>query len=159
MKKENELILARKENDKGPSQEDMNNSSKKALTKKSDTPDNIYTDTIRSLLEKNRSRVALYYCAKRNCSTKFWDSSLGYQCPQCGSIGIISTFKADTAYESTPYKPVVGYLDSIGRLFCPKCTERFGIGDDVGLVIYNDSEPYSSESCEVCRTRLDSPAS
>jgi hypothetical protein len=157
MKKETELRLAGKENDKDLSREDINASSQKAFTKKSLANDNIYMDTIRALLEKNRSRVAQYYCAKRDCPTKFWSADLGYMCPECGSIGIISTFKADTAYEHNTYKPVVGYLDSIGRLFCTKCTERFGISDDVGLVIYNDSEPYSGEACEACRTRLDSP--
>ncbi|HVN72731.1 MAG TPA: hypothetical protein VMU10_11975 [Desulfomonilia bacterium] len=156
MKKDIELRLAGKENDNDRS--DIHTSSRKDLNKRKAANDNIYMDTIKALLEKNRNRVAQYYCANRNCPTQFWASDLGYVCPQCGSIGIISRFKADTAYEENPYKPVVGYLDSIGRLFCTKCTERFGISDDVGLVIYNDSEPYNSESCEACRTRLDSPA-
>jgi hypothetical protein len=154
MKKEPELTLARKENDKGSPRDDITDSSKKALTKELSVNDNIYTDTIKSLLEKNRARVSQYYCANRKCPTTFWEADLGFQCPRCGSFGIISSFKADTAYEPNMYKPVVGYIDSIGRLFCPTCTERFGIGDDVGLVIYNDSEPYCNEACEACRTRL-----
>ena len=156
MKKENELTMANKENDKGSPRANINKSSENSFAKKASSNDNIYTDTIRALLEKNRGRVAQYYCANRKCSTTFWNADLGYQCPGCGSFGLISTFKADTAYEPNMYKPVVGYLDSIGRLFCPKCTERFGMGDDVGLVIYNDSTPYCNEACEACRTRLDS---
>jgi hypothetical protein len=156
MKKETEMNLARKENDKGSSCDDITNPPGKAITKQPSAHDNIYTDTIKALLEKTRSRVSQYYCANRKCPTTFWEADLGFQCPHCGSFGIISSFKADTAYEPNMYKPVVGYIDSIGRLFCPTCTERFGIGEDVGLVIYNDSEPYCNEACEACRTRLHS---
>jgi len=155
MKKATELTLARKENsDKGPSRDDMTDSSRKAIARQPSADENIYTDTIKALLEKNRSRVSQYYCANRNCPATFWAADLGYRCPRCSSIGLISSFKADTAYEADINKPVVGYLDSIGRLFCPTCTERFGMKDDVGLVIYNDSEPYCNEACESCRTRL-----
>ncbi len=156
MKKATELTLARKEKDKGSSQEDVSSTSRKVHEKESSAYSNIYTDTIRSLLEKNRSRVSTYYCANRACPVRFWDAKSGFQCPQCSSLGLISTFKADTAHESAKDRTVVGYLDSIGRIFCPACTERFGIGDDVGLVIYDDSEPYCSEACEACRSRLDS---
>jgi len=156
MKKETEMNLARKENEKGSTREDMTDSSKKTFAKQPSANENIYTDTIKALLEKNRSRISQYYCANRKCPTTFWEADLGFQCPHCGSFGIISSFKADTAYEPNMYKPVVGYIDSIGRLFCPTCTERFGIGEDVGLVIYNDSEPYCNEACEACRTRLHS---
>ncbi len=156
MKKDTELTLARKENEKGSSREDMTDSSRKTLTKEPSANDNIYTDTIKSLLEKNRSRVSQYYCANRKCPTTFWEAALGFQCPRCGAFGLISSFKADTAYEPDMNKPVVGYLDSIGRLFCPTCTDRFGMKDDVGLVIYNDSEPYCNEDCEACRTSLHS---
>jgi hypothetical protein len=156
MKKDTELTLARKENEKGSSREDMTDSSRKALTKQPSANDNIYTDTIKSLLEKNRSRVSQYYCANRKCPTTFWEADLGFQCPRCGAFGLISSFKADTAYEPDMNKPVVGYIDSIGRLFCPTCTDRFGMSDDVGLVIYNDSEPYCNEDCEACRTSLHS---
>jgi hypothetical protein len=159
MKKETELILARKENDNGSSRDDTTNSARKALTKQPSgvsANDNIYTDTIKALLEKNRGRVSQYYCANRKCPTTFWEADLGFQCPSCGSYGLISSFKADTAYEPNVDKPVIGYIDSIGRLFCPTCTERFGMGDDVGLVIYNDSEPYCNVACEACRTRLQS---
>jgi hypothetical protein len=158
MKKESELTLARKENDKGSSRNDITDPSRKVLTKETSANSNIYTDTIKALLEKNRSRVSQYYCANRKCPTTFWESDLGFQCPRCGSFGLISSFKADTADESDMNKPVVGYIDSIGRLFCPTCTERFGIGDDVGLVIYNDSAPYCNEACEACRTHLNTSA-
>jgi hypothetical protein len=154
MKKEIELRLARKENGKESSREDITKSPGKAFTGGTSANDNIYTDTIKALLEKNRSRVSQYYCANRKCPTTFWEADLGFQCPRCGSFGLISSFRADTAFESDVYKPVVGYIDSIGRLFCPTCTERFGMKDDVGLVIYNDSEPYCNETCEACRTRL-----
>jgi hypothetical protein len=146
--------LAIKENDKGSSRDDLTDSSRKALTQKPSASDNIYTDTIKSLLEKNRRRVSKYYCANRKCPTTFWGAEFGFHCPSCGSFGLISSFKADTAYEHDMNKPVIGYLDSIGRLFCPTCTERFGMGADIGLVIYNDSEPYCNEACEACRTRL-----
>ena len=102
MKKETELTLARKENDKGSSREDMTDSSKKASTKQPSANDNIYTDTIKALLEKNRSRVSQYYCANRKCPTTFWEADLGFQCPRCGAFGLISSFKADTAYEAQP---------------------------------------------------------
>jgi hypothetical protein len=154
MKKETELRLARKENDNGSSRDNITDSSRKTLIKQPSANDNIYTDTIKALLEKNRSRVSQYYCANRKCPTTFWEADLGFQCPRCRSFGLISSFKADTAYEPNIDKPVVGYIDSIGRLFCPTCTERFGMADDVGLVIYNDSEPYCNEACEACRTRL-----
>jgi hypothetical protein len=154
MKKESELTLAGKEKDKGSSSDDITNSSRKALSKQTSAHDNFYTDTIKALLEKNRSRVSQYYCANRKCPTTFWEADLGFQCPRCGSFGLISSFKSDTANEPNMDKPVVGYIDSIGRLFCPTCTERFGIGDDIGLVIYNDSEPYCNEACEACRTHL-----
>ncbi len=156
MKKDTELTLARKENEKGSSREDMTDSSRKALTRQTSVDDNIYTDTIKSLLEKNRSRVSQYYCANRKCPTTFWEADLGFQCPRCGAFGLISSFKADTAYEPDMNKPVVGYIDSIGRLFCPTCTDRFGMRDDVGLVIYNDSEPYCNEDCEACKTNIHS---
>jgi len=155
MKKVTELTLARKEKDTGSSREDMNSATRKESKKESAAGSNIYTDTIRSLLEKNRGRVNTYYCANRNCPVTFWESRLGFQCPRCSTFGLISTFRADTAHEQEN-KPVVGYLDSIGRLFCPSCTQRFNIGDDIGMVIYADSEPYCSEACEACRSRLES---
>jgi hypothetical protein len=158
MKKGLDLTLAEKVNDKEGYKGEGSDPSGKARARNVSADDNIYTDTIRALLEKNRSRVARYYCANRRCASTFWDAALGFTCPRCGSIGIISTFNADTALEPLPSKPVLGMLDSIGRLFCRKCAERFGIGDDVGLIVYHDSEPYCSETCEACRSRLNETA-
>jgi hypothetical protein len=118
--------------------------------------DNIYLDVITSLMEKNRKRVSRYYCANMKCPNTFWNADLGYTCPKCGTIGVISEFRAELKNE--PEEPVLGYLDSIGRIFCRACAERFRLGDDISLIIYSNSEPYSNESCEVCRSKL-SPAS
>ena len=115
---------------------------------------NIYTEIIHSLMDKNRRRVSRYYCANSRCGTRFFDAASGYQCPSCGSRGIISEYKHDTALEGDTSKPVIGYLDTIGRLFCTSCTHRHGLTDEVSMVIYHDSDPYSSEQCDVCRTRL-----
>lgn len=122
---------------------------------KPQTAKNIYTEIIHSLMDKNRKRVSRYYCANSRCSTRFFDAASGYQCPACGSIGIISEYKHDTALEEDMTKPVLGYLDTIGRLFCTGCTHRHGLTDEVSMVIYRDSDPYSSDNCDVCRARLD----
>ena len=118
---------------------------------------NIYLDTISSLMEKNRTRVLNYYCANTRCKDNFWSSDLGYRCPKCGSMGIISEFKADTAQEE-PEGPVLGFLDSIGRIFCNDCAQRFRLGDDISFIIYSNTEPYSHGACEVCRAELTIPS-
>jgi hypothetical protein len=115
---------------------------------------NIYTEIIHSLMDKNRKRVTRYYCANSRCPTTFFDSARGFQCPACGSMGIISEYKHDTAHEDDMNKPVLGYLDTIGRLFCSDCTHRHGLIDEVSMVIYRDSDPYRSENCDVCRMPL-----
>ncbi|HOS98331.1 MAG TPA: hypothetical protein PLU54_11820, partial [Deltaproteobacteria bacterium] len=89
---------------------------------------NIYHDIIHSLMDKNRKRVKQYYCARGTCRTTFFDASCGYACPECGSMGIISEFKNDTALEHRHGRKVLGYLDGIGRLFCARCAERYGLG-------------------------------
>lgn len=114
----------------------------------------IYNDIIHSLMEKNRKRVKKYYCANSTCPTTFYDAALGYTCPQCGNIGIISIYRDDTASENPQSRNVAGYLDTIGRLFCPECTERYGLTDEISMVIFSDSEPYNEEPCDVCRTPL-----
>lgn len=119
--------------------------------------DNIYTDAINSLMEKNRKRVSTYYCANLKCSGTFWGSEHGYRCPKCGSIGLISTFKADSA-EKEPHGHIVGFIDTVGRIFCNECAERFRLGDDTSMIIYSDSEPYRHENCEVCRADLTIPS-
>lgn len=121
---------------------------------KPDTAKNIYTEIIHSLMGKNSRRVSKFYCASSRCSTTFFDAASGYQCPACGSIGIISEYKHDTALEEDMHKPVLGYLDTIGRLFCKGCTERYGLTEEVSMVIYHDSDPYRSDHCDVCRARL-----
>jgi hypothetical protein len=118
---------------------------------------NIYLDTISSLMEKNRTRVSRYYCANTKCSGNFWSSDLGYRCPKCGTIGVISEFKADKA-EEEPEGLILGFLDSIGRIFCNNCAQRFSLGDDVSFIIYSNTEPYSHGNCEVCRADLSTPS-
>lgn len=115
---------------------------------------NIYTEIIHSLMDKNRRRVARYYCANSRCPATFFDAASGYRCPACGSIGIISEYRHDTSLEDGVNKPVLGYLDTIGRLFCAGCTHRHGLTDEVSMVIYDDSAPYNREHCDVCRARL-----
>ena len=112
-----------------------------------------------SLMEKNRRRVVRYYCANLKCTSTFWNADLGYECPRCGSLGIISEFKSGSVSENDLKEPILGYLDSIGRIFCRSCAEHFSLGDDIGFIIYRTSEPYSHESCEVCRANLSTPAS
>jgi len=119
--------------------------------------DNIYTDAINSLMEKNRKRVSTYYCANMRCKVTFWDSKHGYRCPKCGSLGVISSFNGDSA-EKDPHGYVLGYIDSVGRIFCNDCAERFRLGDDISMIIYSDSEPYRHENCEVCRAALTIPS-
>jgi hypothetical protein len=114
---------------------------------------NIYLDAISSLMEKNTTRVSKYYCANTRCPGNFWSSDLGYRCPKCGSIGLISEFKAEIAQEE-PEGPVLGYLDSIGRIFCNECAERFRLGDDINFIIYGNTEPFNHQTCEVCRSDL-----
>ena len=116
MKKENELILANKEYDKGSSREDINKSSENSPAKKTSYDNNIYTDTIRALLEKNRGRVSRYYCANRKCSTTFWSADLGYQCPGCGTLRGLHQLlngNAGAAFRLNPLMmlllPYVGY--------------------------------------------------
>lgn len=115
---------------------------------------NIYTEIIHSLMDKNRKRVAMYYCANSRCATTFFDAAAGYQCPGCGSIGIISEYRHDTSRQDDVSRPVLGYLDTIGRLFCTGCTHRHGLADEVSMVVYSDSEPYRNDHCDVCRMRL-----
>lgn len=119
--------------------------------------DNIYTDAINSLMEKNRKRVSAYYCANMKCKGTFWDSKHGYRCPRCGSMGVISSFNADSA-EKDPHGYILGFIDSVGRIFCNECAERFRLGDDISMIIYSDSEPYRHENCEVCRAVLTIPS-
>jgi hypothetical protein len=122
-------------------------------------PKDIYMDTILSLMEKNRKRVVRYYCANLKCPSTFWNADLGYKCPRCGSLGIISEFRSGNTSENDLKEPIVGYLDSIGRIFCRSCAEHFSLGDDISFIIYRTSEPYRHESCEVCRATLSIPPS
>ncbi len=142
------LLAADKTKDKHPAGADIGKGAKPEPIK------NIYNEIIHSLMDKNRKRVVRYYCANSRCNTAFYDAASGYQCPSCGSIGIISEYKHDTSLEDDLSKPVLGYLDTIGRLFCKSCTHRYGLTDEVSMVIYHDSDPYKGERCDVCRVRL-----
>lgn len=129
---------------------------KMADEKKKKTPKagNIYTDTIDALMKKNQKRVQKYYCANMKCPETFWSADLGYECPKCSSLGVISEFKEDRSSKVATGGAVVGYLDSIGRIVCCSCAERFGLENDIEYVIFRSSEPYCHESCEVCRADL-----
>jgi hypothetical protein len=146
---EETMLLSKEQGDRSPA-------AKPAGGRGSGKTDNIYTDTINSLMEKNRKRVSTYYCANIKCKGTFWESSHGYRCPECGSLGVISSFNGDSA-EKQPHGYILGYIDSVGRIFCNECAERFRLGDDISMIIYNDSE-YRHENCEVCRAALTIPS-
>ncbi len=117
-------------------------------------PKNMFMDIVHSIMDKNRTRVFRYYCANPACPTTFFDASTGYACPACSSFGIISEFKNDTAHLDLQGRPVLGCLDSLGRLFCVSCALRHGVLEDVGMFVLADSIPYAFQSCEACRSRL-----
>jgi hypothetical protein len=153
----NEMLMKVKGDDRGSSDRKYprGNDDKRLGQESKD----IYMDTILSLMEKNRKRVNQYYCVNMKCPTTFWSADLGYECPKCGSLGIISEFKSDNASENALSEPILGYLDSIGRIFCRSCADHFNLGDDIGFIIYSTSKPYCHESCEVCRATLSIPSS
>ncbi|MDT8273315.1 MAG: hypothetical protein RRA35_08990, partial [Desulfomonilia bacterium] len=121
----------------------------------SDT-DNMYLDLLKSILEKNRKRVDRYYCASSRCPVTFFSSDLGYQCPECGAFGVISEYKTmkGADHRGSDGTPVIGFLDSIGRMFCLTCASRLNLEDDVSFVIYDSTEPFCRENCDSCRAPL-----
>ncbi len=80
-----------------------------------------YTEIIKALFEKSRKRVATYYCPNTSCKGTFWDSEQGYECPRCGFLGIISEYKYSNATNDTRERNIIGYIDTLGRLFCSGC--------------------------------------
>ncbi len=115
---------------------------------------NIYTDIIESLYEKSRKRVATYYCPNMSCRQTFWDAEDGYVCPGCGKLGIISEFRYRSITKDTRERNIVGYVDSLGRLICSECILKYGIQNDMGLIVYDDTDPFCFEHCELCKEPL-----
>ncbi len=128
---------------------------KKSRVKKGMIP-NIYTDIIQSLMEKNRARVSRYYCPNLSCKNTFWDSGKGYLCPECGAPGIISEYRHRMATDGTKDRNIVGYLDTMARLICGSCILKYGISNEVGLVVYDNMEPFCNETCDLCKEQLTS---
>jgi len=119
------------------------------------SPRNVFMEIAHSLMEKNSRRVLRYYCANPSCRVTFFDASGGYACPYCGAFGIISEYRNDTGRQEISGRPILGCLDSIGRLFCSSCAERLDLFDNAGMLVFPDSMPYAERRCEACRRRLD----
>jgi hypothetical protein len=117
---------------------------------------NLYTEVIRSMFEKNRKRVKNYYCPNISCRRTFWEAQEGYECPQCGTLGIISEFNFLSITKDTKERNIIGYIDTLGRLVCGKCILRYGVQNEVALIVYDDTDPFCFESCELCREPLGS---
>jgi hypothetical protein len=115
---------------------------------------NLITDVVQSLYEKNRKRVSTYYCPNTACRTTFWNAAEGYACPSCGALGLISEFKYSRITESTADRNIVGYLDTMGRLMCSNCILAYGVHGEIGLIVYDDTEPFCHEHCEMCKEPL-----
>jgi hypothetical protein len=115
---------------------------------------NFYSDIVQSLYERNRKRVSTYYCPNTACRKTFWDAAEGYNCPSCGSLGIISEFKYRSISNSSVGRNIVGYIDTVGRLICSNCILTYGVQNEIGLIVYDDTEPFCHEHCEMCREPL-----
>lgn len=113
-----------------------------------------YKEIIQALFEKSRKRVATYYCPNTSCKGTFWDSEQGYECPRCGFLGIISEYKYSNATNDTRERNIIGYVDTLGRLFCSGCILEYGVQNEVGLIVYDDTEPFCFERCELCKEQL-----
>jgi hypothetical protein len=114
----------------------------------------IYTDILRSLFEKNRRRVAKYYCPNTGCHVSFWDAEKGCACPGCGHLGIISEFRHNSITKETRDRNIIGYVDTLGRLICCDCILKYGIPSEVGLIVYDDTEPFCFDTCDMCKETL-----
>ena len=114
----------------------------------------VYTHALKFLLERNRKRVSTYYCPNTLCGTTFWDARKGYECPACKSMGIISEFRHTNLPGGSSDRSIVGYVDSLGRLICSRCILDYGVQGEIGLIVYNDTEPFCFEECELCREPL-----
>jgi hypothetical protein len=112
---------------------------------------NFYTDVVQSVFERNRKRVSTYYCPNIACRKTFWDAAEGYACPACGTLGIISEFKYRSFSNGTSGRNIVGYVDTVGRLICSNCILNFGVQNEIGLIVYDDTEPFCHEHCELCK--------
>lgn len=115
---------------------------------------NLYTEVIESMFEKNRKRVATYYCPNVSCRRTFWEAREGYKCPQCGTLGIISEFKYVSITNDTRERNIIGYIDALGRLICSRCILKYGVQNEVALIVYDDTDPFCFELCELCREPL-----
>jgi rubrerythrin len=114
----------------------------------------IYTDAVRLVFERNRKRVSMYYCPNTSCGRTFWDASEGYECPACGSLGIISEYRYRHLAGNPGEHNIVGYVDNLGRLVCSSCILNYGVQGEVGLIVYDDTEPFCFEQCAICKEPL-----
>ncbi len=115
-------------------------------------------DIVADLYEQNRNRVQTYYCMNPKCPTTFWRAEEGHLCPACATLGVISEFKGgrSTPADGEP-QPIIGYLDSLGRLFCPRCARFYEIEEDISLIVYADTEPFNAQPCDACHRTLKDP--
>jgi hypothetical protein len=125
-----------------------------ALEEESQVVPNMYSDIVQSLFEKNRKRVSTYYCPNMSCRQTFWEAEKGYACPACGSLGIISEFKYTSILNDSKDRNIVGYVDTLGRLICGNCILKYGVQNEIGLIVYDDTEPFCNEPCELCKEPL-----
>jgi hypothetical protein len=115
---------------------------------------NMYSDIIQSLFERTRKRVSTYYCPNMSCRRTFWEAEEGYECPACGALGIISEFKYKNVLNDSRSRNIVGYVDTLGRLICGNCILKYGVQNEIGLIVYDDTEPFCNEPCELCKEPL-----
>jgi hypothetical protein len=161
MKKKDRPLKEDVRHDAGTSRSHKHDQSLIESNKDGTVKKDFYLDMVKTLFEKYRDRVSTYYCSNLTCKKTFWHAEHGYVCPECGSFGIISEFNADTTEQNSHTRHIIGYLDTIGRLICQECKQKHNY-DDVGFIVYNNTQPYSLESCDICKQVLrrdDKPAS
>ena len=154
MKKKPEPLKKEAKEDSGTSKSRENNQSPAEREKHGALRKDLYLDMINALFEKYRDRVSTYYCPNITCEKTFWHAHEGYVCPECGSFGIISEFNVETHDRIRHTQPIIGCLDTIGRLICRECMQNYNTDDDVSFIVYSDTQPYSFESCDICRKDL-----
>jgi hypothetical protein len=114
----------------------------------------LYLDIIKALFKKYRNRIETYYCTNLTCKKTFWSAQEGYMCSQCGSFGMISEFKSYKSSTADRNRHILGYLDNIGRLVCTRCMQNYDVNDDVSFIVYDDTQPYCLQACDICRQDL-----
>ena len=154
MKKKRKLLDKETREDTGTARAQKNNQPQTQTENHGSLNKDLYLDTIKAIFEKYRGRISTYYCSNLACKNIFWHAQEGYTCPECGSFGIISEFNADKAGGNGHDQHIIGCLDTIGRLICSECMQNYDTDDDIGFIVYKDTQPYSFESCDICRKEL-----